>query len=539
MGSHKSKGDDVSKIFTSIFITNFPVTFSDKDLFNACKQYGHAVDAYILIKRSKAKKRRSTHVYQKVMGQSGVGNSYVQVVKGNNTSVVTESDHTPTLVLDDECLNTSDLSNSLMGRVKEFASLSNLKMLIQASKDFTIEGRIVWVEIEGIPFKLWSNNTFKRIASKWGDLLHIDDQDENCFHSKRLCIKTKVGKNIIEAFKIIFRGKVCWIRAKEVTGWVPDFLEESDDEHDSDDDVNEGDLNAVDSDVDEVLETCFEERSQNYNKPEELSTGQKENHSKDPFNIYELLNKKKDNVESEDKSEHSPQYPPGYTPKDGGHEEGVNDVFKDIGSNKGSKDDVAESVCSGHFKKLVNPRTGGSNAVDSDVDKVLETCFEERSQNYNKPEELSTGQKENHSEDPFNIYELLNKKKDNVESEDKSEHSPQYPPGYTPKDGIETFCNNGENSKKECGEFSQGGHEEGVNDVFKDIGSNKGSKDDVAESVCSGHFKKSVNPRTGGSILNLMEELVKVGQTMGYNMDGCMNNMTEIIESQGVKEGFR
>ncbi|GKC67634.1 hypothetical protein Tco_1100232 [Tanacetum coccineum] len=131
------------------------------------------------------------------------------------------------------------------------------------------------------------------------------------------------------------------------------------------------------------------------------------------------------------------------------------------------------------------------------------------------------------------------KRKRKDPSEDKSEHSPQYPPGYTPKDGIETFCNNGENSKKECGEFLQGGHEEGVNDVFKDIGSNKGSKDDVAESVCSGHFKKSVNPRTGGSILNLMEELVKVGQTMGYNMDGCMNNMTEIIESQGVKEGFR
>ncbi|GJS27704.1 hypothetical protein Tco_0488324 [Tanacetum coccineum] len=66
-------------------------------------------------------------------------------------------------------------------------------------------------------------------------------------------------------------------------------------------------------------------------------------------------------------------------------------------------------------------------------------------------------------------------------SEDISNTS-TYPPGYTPKDGIEIFCNNGENSKKECGEFSQGGYEEGVNDVFKDIGSNKGSKDDVAES---------------------------------------------------------
>ncbi|GKG02032.1 hypothetical protein Tco_0306737, partial [Tanacetum coccineum] len=98
---------------------------------------------------------------------------------------------------------------------------------------------------------------------------------------------------------------------------------------------------------------------------------------------------------------------------------------------------------------------------------------------------------------------------------------------------------NVEESKKESGEFSQGGHEEEVNNIFKEIGSNKGSKDDVAESVCSGHFKKSVTPRTCGSILNLMEELVKVGQTMGYNMDGCVNNMTEIIESQGVKECYR
>ncbi|GJY37993.1 hypothetical protein Tco_0424357 [Tanacetum coccineum] len=62
------------------------------------------------------------------------------------------------------------------------------------------------------------------------------------------------------------------------------------------------------------------------------------------------------------------------------------------------------------------------------------------------------------------------------------------------------------------------------------------SKEDVSSSACSGHFKKSGVPRTGGSILNLMDELVKVGQVKGYKMDGCMSNMTEIIESQGVKE---
>ncbi|GKE46653.1 hypothetical protein Tco_1477911 [Tanacetum coccineum] len=54
-----------------------------------------------------------------------------------------------------------------------------------------------------------------------------------------------------------------------------------------------------------------------------------------------------------------------------------------------------------------------------------------------------------------------------------------------------------------------------------------------SESKRSGHSKYSVLPRTGVSILNLIEEVLKVGQTMGYNMDGCINDITEIIESQG------
>ena len=57
MGSHRTKEDDVAKISTSIFITNFPETCSAKDLFNTCKQYGHVVDAFIPFKRSKAGKR--------------------------------------------------------------------------------------------------------------------------------------------------------------------------------------------------------------------------------------------------------------------------------------------------------------------------------------------------------------------------------------------------------------------------------------------------------------------------------------------------
>ncbi|GKE01280.1 RNA-directed DNA polymerase, eukaryota, reverse transcriptase zinc-binding domain protein [Tanacetum coccineum] len=140
--------------------------------------------------------------------------------------------------------------------------------------EFNSEGRIVWVEIEGIPFKLWSGNTFKRIASKWEELLHIDDQEDKCFHSKRICIYTKFEKNIFEAFKIIFRGK------------------ESEDEDESDDGSKEGDskvhdmgIYGGDSDVEEVLETLFEERGQSNNKLDEASMSQQENHSEDLFKI--------------------------------------------------------------------------------------------------------------------------------------------------------------------------------------------------------------------------------------------------------------
>ncbi|GKC23951.1 RNA-directed DNA polymerase, eukaryota, partial [Tanacetum coccineum] len=46
------------------------------------------------------------------------------------------------------------------------------------------------------------------------------------------------------------------------------------------------------------------------------------------------------------------------------------------------------------------------------------------------------------------------------------------------------------------------------------------SIDAEAESVSIGRFKKYEASRSGGSFLCLMEEVVKVGQTMGYNMEG-------------------
>nr|GEU80678.1 hydroxycinnamoyl-CoA quinate/shikimate transferase [Tanacetum cinerariifolium] len=399
-----------------------------------------------LEKKDVGTNRSGTNAPRKDVGITGTGKSFVHVVKSNNMSGSTESVSIPTIVVDDECLYSKDLSKSLLGRVKEFASLSNLKtaltnegfvdiiirymgelwvllefastkskelfrdivgvgswfyVLRQASTDFTPECRIVWVEVEGVPFKLWSGNTFKRIATKWGELLDVDGQEEMCFHSKRLCLYTKFHLNIFENFKIIFRGKVFWIRAKEVPGWVPELLEESDDDDHSDDGFKEGD------------------------------------------------------------------------PKD---------------------------------------HDAGSCGDDSDLAEVPKTLLDE-----------STRQKEKHSEDPFGVYPLLNKNnKDKPEIVNDDDHSLQYPSGFTPNVVTNEFVMNEENVRSVNGDSSQNCNVDEVQIGRDGDSANKGSKGDASESVCSGRFKKSDVSRTGGSFLCLMEEVVKVGRIMGYNMEGCL-----------------
>ncbi|GKD59004.1 nucleotide-binding alpha-beta plait domain-containing protein, partial [Tanacetum coccineum] len=475
MGSFRSKEDEVSKISTSIFVTNFSDQTTAKDLWIACKQYGNVVDSYIPNRRSKAGKRIHANVsrfqrqpvnnggnqFKNSKGEirnnienfhnenryNGTSNSYAHAVKSGTQSVEVELGNIPALILDDTCVNHHDFSHSLMGKVKEFASLSNLRMvlenesfdnivikymggywvmlefqseetnqtfkdnagvgtwfsqLLNASTKFINDGRVTWVEIEGVPLKLWSENTFNRIASKWGVLLNVDDQEEGCLHRKRLCINTMIVTNIYEAFKIIYHGKTYWIRAKEVPGWVPNFLEDEEEETNSDEDIKEGDSKSDgDNDVEEVPETKFEEELQQANAKED-SVGKKNSMSQDPFNIYELLNKKQGDNKERPCAEDSLKYPPGFTPidvtegqfkKDEGskkedgecspniHTEEKVSGAKEKSTNSSLKEDVAESVCSGHFKKSEVPRTGGSilQLMEDLVKGYLGTDWEESS----------------------------------------------------------------------------------------------------------------------------------------------------------------
>ena len=53
MGTYRSKEDDVAKISTTVYVTNFPESISAKELFHSCKVYGHVVDSFNRLKEQK------------------------------------------------------------------------------------------------------------------------------------------------------------------------------------------------------------------------------------------------------------------------------------------------------------------------------------------------------------------------------------------------------------------------------------------------------------------------------------------------------
>nr|GEY19072.1 reverse transcriptase domain-containing protein [Tanacetum cinerariifolium] len=97
--------------------------------------------------------------------------------------------------------------------------------------------------------------------------------------------------------------------------------------------------------------------------------------------------------------------------------------------------------------------------------------------------------------------------------------------------------NHDENSLNSGGEYQGMNPSSGKEDNSETCKWNKQQMNGGNTLTASGHFKVSEIPRTGGSILGLIYEVVKVGQVMGYKMEGCMTNIADIIEAQGADEG--
>ncbi|GKB20118.1 RNA-directed DNA polymerase, eukaryota [Tanacetum coccineum] len=308
MGEHRSKEDEVRKISSSIFVTNFPDKCSAKELWTVCKQYGTVVDAFIPDKRSKSGKRFGFVRFIKVFDVDRLVNNLCTIwirsfklhaniarfqrtplPKNNYQSSFKKREmNVPREVHKGKRANgyirsyAHAVNSALIGEVKDLTSLTNLKkvlaveerfksnvgtgswftQIIQASNDFSINERVTWVDIE---------------------------------------------------------GKVFWVRAKEVSGWVPDF-----DEEEEEDDSKYDDEASKEGTIDE-------------------------NKNVDGINAQSSPPKKFE-MERED-------YPLN------GHDDKVDSDAKKTSS----------STCSGHFQKCEIPRSGGL-AQKAKKDWVQELC---------------------------------------------------------------------------------------------------------------------------------------------------------------------
>nr|GEV11850.1 hypothetical protein [Tanacetum cinerariifolium] len=162
--------------------------------------------------------------------------SFVNVVKGKE---VIQNRDAPMMILEQGSLNYEG-EPALVGCVKDFKTLPNIHNVCSSEgfnrvKISYLGGFWILLEFdsfescekfrthEGTPLRAWSQSTFNNIASRWDKLVYMDDSNASNKYSMRLCVKTMSQHLTAESFKVILKGKVFVICAKEVTGWVPEF----------------------------------------------------------------------------------------------------------------------------------------------------------------------------------------------------------------------------------------------------------------------------------------------------------------------------
>nr|GEV75973.1 RNA-directed DNA polymerase, eukaryota [Tanacetum cinerariifolium] len=315
MGFPKSNADHTKKISQSVFMTNFPDSTNSGDLWKVYSAYGTVIDVFIPNKKAKSDKRFAFVRFIKVSNLLRLVENLCTIWIGRHhlyaNQVRFERPHKPNFPPLKETYGAPNKTPNSMGsghlnrRPGSYASVAN-------GSSFSPSPTLV-------------------IGKKWGEVVDLEDNEDSFFRRKRLCIKTKHAVSILEAFKIIVKGKVFMVRVKELFSWNPIFLPHkemviySDDEFvhfkfvqsrsKDDESSSEGT-----SDDEEIPKTIFDDNPPSPNHCGEMGDPP----SKDLFKTYDLLKKK--SVEVVHESSPSLTHPSGFTPdcvvssKANGHE---------------------------------------------------------------------------------------------------------------------------------------------------------------------------------------------------------------------------
>nr|GFB48470.1 RNA-directed DNA polymerase, eukaryota [Tanacetum cinerariifolium] len=170
-------------------------------------------------------------------------------------------------------------------------------------------------------------------------------------------------------------------------------------------------------------------------------------------------------------------------------------------------------ICSDDESIKINEKANSLNngVEESDSDVVSDTYFGDNGedQGLDHQQGESSNAKEV-SSDPFNIYDLLDKRTKEVKTMNMTTSIP-YPSGFTPVNKIPASI------KQDAPEV------ESDRPPNRSEKSNSTVLEEVANSVdksSSESINNGIKLKEGGFILEILEEMITVGQTMGFSMEG-------------------
>nr|GEX41031.1 RNA-directed DNA polymerase, eukaryota, reverse transcriptase zinc-binding domain protein [Tanacetum cinerariifolium] len=242
------KEDQAMKISHSVFVMNFPDHFTSQNLWKVCSTYGKI--GHLHLHANPVRFHRDPKfpsACQSLGKDRPVSNTFVLVLKSIHLNNKAALDPSPMIVLDESCFIDKDLSGS--------------------SSD-------------------------------------VDEVDDPSLSYKKLCVITKSDVSIDYKLKVIIKGRVYWVRIKELNLWSPEFSNYLSDS-DSDKDVSvDGNLNqdhgniylngdnVNDSDPDHVSESSFVNDYVAASSMNLSNNKDEKKVSEYPFGIYDILNKK-------------------------------------------------------------------------------------------------------------------------------------------------------------------------------------------------------------------------------------------------------
>ncbi|GKC07931.1 RNA-directed DNA polymerase, eukaryota, partial [Tanacetum coccineum] len=177
--------------------------------------------------------------------------------------------------------------------------------------------------------------------------------------------------------------------------------------------------------------------------------------------------------------------------------------------------------------KIADEDTGdvnknASSDLESDSDAVSDTFFGEFNDNPDKEQSLNQPQNvEAASLDPFNIYPLLDRK--NIGTSDSvSDKSIPFPPGFTPPEDYTKPDD--QVSKDKSPGSSQRRSESSVPELLMNSTRTLTTAFQLINILVFTLVLNEKGLKKGGSLLDVLDGMVKVGQAMGYDMGGCLGS---------------